>query len=70
MLVIRILRLLRIFRILKLAEYMQEAQMLMTSLANSSRKILVFLYAVLTLVIVSGSLMYAVESNEAGFTSI
>jgi voltage-gated potassium channel len=70
MLVIRILRLLRIFRILKLAEYMQEAQMLMTALGNSSRKILVFLYAVLTMVVVFGALMYAVESNEAGFTSI
>ncbi len=70
MLVIRILRLLRIFRIFKLAEYMQEAQMLMTALGNSSRKILVFLYAVLTMVVVFGALMYAVESNEAGFTSI
>ena len=70
MLVIRILRLLRIFRILKLSEYMQEAQMLMTALGNSSRKIQVFLYAVLTLVVIFGSLIYAVESNEAGFTSI
>ena len=70
MLVIRILRLLRIFRILKLSEYMQEAQMLMAALGNSSRKIMVFLYAELTIVIVFGSLMYAVESNEAGFTSI
>ena len=70
MLVIRILRLLRIFRILKLSEYMQEAQMLMTALGNSSRKILVFLFAVIMIVVVFGSLMYAVESNEAGFTSI
>jgi len=70
MLVIRIMRLLRIFRILKLSEYMQEAQILMTALGNSSRKVMVFLYAVLTMVVVFGSLMYAVESNEAGFTSI
>ena len=70
MLVIRILRLLRIFRILKLSEYMQEAQMLMSALGNSSRKIMVFLYAVLTIVGVFGTLMYAVESKEAGFTSI
>ena len=70
MLVVRILRLLRIFRILKLSEYMQEAQMLITALGNSSRKILVFLYAVLTLVVVFGTLMYSVENNEAGFTSI
>ncbi|UOA07895.1 ion transporter [Methylobacter sp. S3L5C] len=70
MLVIRIIRLLRVFRILKLSEYMQEASVLMTALGNSSRKIIVFLYAVLTLVIIFGSLMYAVENNEAGFTSI
>jgi len=70
MLVIRILRLLRIFRILKLSEYMQEAQMLMSALGNSSRKIMVFLYAVLTIVVVFGALMYTVESKEAGFTSI
>ena len=70
MLVIRILRLLRIFRILKLSEYMQEAQMLLSALGNSSRKIMVFLYAVLTIVVVFGALMYTVESKEAGFTSI
>jgi voltage-gated potassium channel len=70
LLVIRILRLLRIFRILQLSEYMQEAQMLMSALGNSSRKIMVFLYAVLTIVVVFGALMYTVESKEAGFTSI
>jgi voltage-gated potassium channel len=68
--VIRILRLLRVFRILKLAEYMSEATILLDALSNSRRKVLVFLYTVLTLVIVFGSLMYVVEGNEAGFTSI
>lgn len=70
MLVLRVLRLLRIFRILKLSEYMQEAHVLMDALMNSFRKIAVFLYVVLTLVIVFGSLMYVVEGSEAGFTSI
>jgi voltage-gated potassium channel len=70
MLIIRILRLLRIFRILKLSAYMGEAQVLMTALNNSSRKILVFLYTILTLVIVFGSLMYVVEGSESGFSSI
>lgn len=53
-LVIRVLRMLRIFRILKLSAYMQEADILMDALANSTRKITVFLYAVLTLVIIFG----------------
>ncbi len=70
MLVIRILRLLRIFRVLKLTAYMGEAQVLMGALKKSSRKIFVFLYAILTLVVVFGSFMYVVEGSDAGFTSI
>ena len=70
MLAIRILRLLRVFRILKLSAYMDEAEIMMTALSKSTRKIMVFLYAVLMLVIVFGSLVYVVESREAGFTSI
>jgi len=70
MLIIRILRLLRIFRIFKLVEYVEEAETLMTALKNSSQKILVFLYTVLTLSIVFGSLLYAVEGSASGFTSI
>ena len=42
----------------------------MTALKNSSQKILVFLYAVLTLAIVFGSLLYVVEGSDSGFTSI
>ena len=70
MLIIRVLRLLRIFRILKLSAYMGEAQILMSALNRSRRKILVFLYTILTLVVIFGSLMYVVEGSEAGFTSI
>ena len=70
MMIIRVFRLLRVFRVFKLSEYMDEAQVLITALVTSSRKIMVFLYAVLTLVIVFGSLMYVVEGSEAGFTSI
>ena len=70
LLIIRILRLLRIFRIFKLAEYMEEADTLMTALKKSSRKILVFLYTVLTLAIVFGSLLYVIEGDHSGFTSI
>ncbi|OAI21620.1 ion transporter [Methylomonas koyamae] len=70
MLTLRILRLLRIFRILKLSQYLDEANVLTVALANSFRKITVFLYAVLTLVVVFGALMYVVEGPQAGFTSI
>jgi len=70
LLIIRILRLLRIFRIFKLAEYIEEAEVLMTALKNSAHKILVFLYVVLTLAIIFGSLLYVVEGGSQGFTSI
>jgi voltage-gated potassium channel len=70
MLAIRILRLLRVFRILKLSAYMDEAQIMMTALSKSSRKIMVFLYSVFMIVVVLGSLVYVAESREAGFTSI
>lgn len=67
---IRILRILRVFRVLKLVQYMQESQLIMQALWTSRRKISVFLFAVLTLVIVFGSLMYLIEGEENGFTSI
>lgn len=70
MLIVRIFRLLRVFRILKLSEYMGEAQVLLSALSNSRHKILVFLYTVVTLVVVFGSMMYVVEGSESGFTSI
>ncbi|THB72102.1 MAG: ion transporter [Desulfovibrio sp.] len=70
LLVIRVLRILRIFRVLKLVQYMGEAQALARALRASARKIAVFLYFVLTLVIVFGSLVYIVEGEENGFSSI
>lgn len=67
---VRILRILRIFRVLKLAQYMRESHLLMQALRASRRKIAVFLFAVLTLVVIFGSLMYLIEGEENGFTSI
>jgi len=69
-LVIRILRVLRVFRVLRLVSFMGESRMLMQALRASRRKIAVFLFAVLTLVVVLGSLIYVVETEENGFTSI
>lgn len=70
LLAVRILRLLRIFRILKLAEYVSEAETITLALKASSRKISVFLLAVLALVTISGSVMYVIEGEEHGFTDI
>jgi voltage-gated potassium channel len=68
--VVRALRLLRVFRIMKLTQFVGEAQMLRTALAASSRKIIIFVGAVITLVIIIGSIMYLVEGTENGFNSI
>jgi voltage-gated potassium channel len=70
LLVIRALRLLRVFRVLKLAHFVGEARMLHAALRASSRKIIVFLGAVLMIVLIVGSLMYLIEGPEHGFTSI
>jgi voltage-gated potassium channel len=70
LLVIRVLRVLRIFRVLKLAHYLGEMNVLARALAASRRKIIGYLFAVLTLVVVFGSLMYLVEGAGNGFTSI
>lgn len=70
LLVIRILRLLRVFRLLKLSEYVTEADTLRRALRASRRKISVFLSAVMLLVIIIGALMYVLEGEEHGFTSI
>jgi voltage-gated potassium channel len=68
--VVRSLRLLRVFRILKLTEYMGEATVLRIALQESARKIVVFLFAVLTIVIIVGAMMYQIEGEANGFTSI
>ncbi len=68
--VIRVLRVLRIFRVLKLVQFMGEAEMLRNAIYASKRKIFVFLFYVMTLVIILGSIMYLVEGEKSGFTSI
>ena len=70
LMVIRIFRVLRIFRILKLVRYIGEADLLMQALRASRRKIMVFLFVLLVLVIICGSLMYVIEGESNGFTSI
>tara|TARA_R110002049_G_scaffold174462_3_gene341648 strand:- start:4410 stop:5255 length:846 start_codon:yes stop_codon:yes gene_type:complete len=67
---LRALRLLRVFRILKLARYLGASNMLISALKSSRAKISVFLFAVLILSIIFGTIMYLIEGEESGFTSI
>jgi len=70
LIVIRIMRVLRVFRILKLMRYMGEATMLYTALLQARRKIFVFLFSVVTLIIIFGALMFVIEGGGNGFNSI
>lgn len=69
-LAVRAFRLLRVFRILKLVQFLGEASQLKNALKASRAKITVFLFAVLIASVMLGTLMYIVEGEEAGFTSI
>jgi voltage-gated potassium channel len=68
--VIRGLRLLRIFRIMKITRYSREGMIIVEALKASRVKILVFLFAVVVIVLIIGTLMYLVERENSGFTSI
>ena len=70
LLAVRLLRLLRIFRVLKLAEYLRESKVLAQAMRASGRKIAVFLLVVVTIVVIVGALMYVIEGERHGFTSI
>lgn len=70
LLVLRALRLLRIFRIFRLVHFLSEMQFLSHAIKNSLRKISIFILFVLTTVVILGSIIYLVEGEEHGFTSI
>jgi voltage-gated potassium channel len=70
LIVVRALRILRVFRVLKLAHYVAEFDVMARAMRSSARKIFLFVYTVLTLVVILGSLMYLIEGPEHGFTSI
>lgn len=67
---LRGLRLLRIFRILKLARFVKATDTLGRALIASRYKIFVFLSSVLVVCIIIGTLMYLIEGDESGFSSI
>lgn len=68
---VRVLRLLRVFRVLHFVGLSDEAEALRAAFWASRRKIGVFLYMILTIVTVMGTIVYVVEDNtHSGFTSI
>ncbi|HEX5756190.1 MAG TPA: ion transporter [Arenimonas sp.] len=70
LLVVRILRILRVFRILKLVQYSEAGGLLLSALYRARQKIVVFLFGVMTIVVIFGAAMYVIEGPENGFTSI
>jgi voltage-gated potassium channel len=70
LLVFRALRLLRVFRIFRLVHFLSEIQFLSVAITASLRKISIFILFVLTAVVILGSVIYLVEGQTNGFTSI
>tara|TARA_A100001011_G_scaffold202671_1_gene211065 strand:+ start:2495 stop:3307 length:813 start_codon:yes stop_codon:yes gene_type:complete len=70
LLVIRIFRLLRIFRILRLTSFQNEAKQLINALRASGAKIIVFFGTIISVAIMIGTIMYIIEDNNPGFSSI
>ena len=71
LLTVRILRLLRLFRVFKMARYIGGANTILIALRASRPKIVVFLFAMFTLTIIMGTVLYIIEGpNNPGFSSI
>ena len=71
LMIVRGLRLLRVFRIFKLTQFLSQGQIIMGALRASRAKIAVFMFFILIMVSIFGSLMYLIEgSSNSGFDSI
>jgi len=70
LLVIRLFRMLRVFRILKLTRYTLAGRTLARAIWASREKISVFIFFVIILVIIIGTLIYLIEGEQSGFRSI
>ena len=70
--VVRSIRLIRVFRVFKLSHYLRGAHTMQIALRSSRPKIIVFLFFVMILVIVLGTLMYIIEDSVGtkGFDNI
>ena len=68
--IIRAFRLLRVFRVLKISRYSKAGETLLLALRASREKIGIFLFAIITTILLIGTLIYLIEGEENGFTSI
>ncbi len=70
LMVVRVLRLLRVFRVLKMVRHISGAEHLLRALVASRAKVTVFFMTLATIALIAGTLMYLIEGEESGFTSI
>ncbi|MDA3953698.1 MAG: ion transporter [Bacteroidales bacterium] len=70
LMIIRAIRLLRVFRIFKINYFTNQGELIILALKTSFRKIGVFLFAILNIVVIIGAIMYVVEGEANGFDSI
>ncbi|MDD4109399.1 MAG: ion transporter [Prolixibacteraceae bacterium] len=70
LIIIRIFRMLRVFRVFKLTRYSFAGRTLIRALWASREKISVFIFFVIILVVIIGTLMYLIEGEQSGFKSI
>lgn len=71
LIIIRALRLLRVFRIFKLVHFTHQGKVILSALRTSRPKIFLFMFFVILIVCIFGSIMYLVEGgSEGGFDSI
>ncbi len=68
--VVRVLRFFRVFRLFKLVHFTNEVEIMLDSLKRSVKRIAIFIFYVFIIVICIGSVMYVIEGEENGFTSI
>lgn len=67
---VRVIRLMRVFRILKLRRHIKAAESLELAIQASLPKITVFFGSLIILILCLGTIMYLIEGEENGFTSI
>lgn len=67
---IRSLRLLRLFAILDLLPFLNQSSHIKDSLKASMNKIIVFVYFIVVMSIILGTIMFMVEGRHNGFTNI
>lgn len=67
---VRALRLLRVFRVLKITRYVGASDKLAVALKHSRPKIIIFVFSVLVITVIAGTVMYLVEGEASGFDNI